>query len=437
MPRFQPNESFWHDAIPVAPPRPLRGARRADVVVVGGGYAGLSCALALKRRAPATRVVVLEAHHVGFGSSGRNAGMVLHGLHPERARRFGRDAVRFTYEQVVGAVDTIARWSREYGFDCELERDGYLDVALHPAHLRRLAAKARVYRDYGQDYDLLDARAVQNEIRVPDFLGAGLYPHAAQLHPGKYVVGLKAAALREGVELYEGTPVLGLDPGPSVRARTPEGHVEAGAAVLALNAYHPASGLPRGNRAVSLFSFIVLTEPLGARLAETLGWERGCGYSDLRRLHNYVRRVGDRLLFGGRVRYRFGTALSAAQARQMYGWLEQELRARFPMLGGVRVSHRWCGSVAFNLAQYPTLGALGRHGNVFYSLGYSGLGVSLATLAGRVLADLCLGRGDRWDGLIYLRDKQFPLPPEPFRFLGFTGKYWWMRFLDWRDRRGR
>lgn len=436
MPRFQPNQSFWHDAISVEPARPLRGALRADVVVVGGGYTGLACAVALKRQQPGMRVVVLEAHYVGFGSSGRNAGMVLHGLHHERAGRFGCDAVRYTYEQVVGAVDTIAQWSQGYGFDCDLERNGYLDIALFPGHLKRLEAKARLYRDYGQDYELLDAKALQAEIRVPAFLGAGLYPHAAQLHPGKYIMGLKAAALQEGVELFEGTPVLGLRPGARVRVRTPEGEVDAGAAVLALNAYHPASRLPRRNRVVSLFSFIVLTEPLGARLNQTLGWAKRWGYSDLRHLHNYVRLVDDRLLFGGRVRYRFGTSLAPEQARRMYSWLSDELSARFPMLAGVRVTHRWCGSVAFNLAQYPVMGALGRHANVCYSMGYSGLGVSLATLGGRVLADVCLDQGDRWEGLIYLKDKQLPLPPEPFRFLGFTGKYWWMRWQDEKDRRG-
>jgi len=432
---FQPNQSHWHeviDAAPVTPSTPLEDRLNVDVVLIGGGYTSLMCALSLKKQQPNLNVVVLEAHYIGFGSSGRNAGMVLHELHHERANRFGKDAVGFTYEQVVGVTDTIESLSQTYDFDCDLERNGYLELALYPSHVEDLQTKQKLYDSYQQDFRVVDQRELQNEIHNPEFLGAGLYPHAAQLHPAKYILGLKQAVLQEGVQIFEHTPVESLQQSERVLLKTPQGIVESDAAVLGLNAYHPASGLtPMHNRVVSLFSFIILTEPLGSRLKDTLGWQKRWGYSDMRYLHNYARLVDeDRLLFGGRVRYRFGTALTSAQEQQMYRKLTDEFFKRFPMLKGTRIDHQWCGSVAFNMTQSPTMGVAGKHRNIFYSLGYSGMGVSLASLGGQVLADLFLGHRDRWEGLIYLQDKHFPLPPEPFKFFGFTGKYWWMRWQD-------
>lgn len=433
---YQPNHSYWLSEIELQPTAALSGDIRVDVALVGGGYTGLVCALFLKRLRPDLKVAVLESHYVGFGASGRNAGMVLHELHSDRAARFGKNAVRFTYEQVVGAVDTIDRLCKDYGFDCELERNGYLELALCPAHFKRLAERERTFKEYGQPLRVLDRSAMQREIRSPAFWGALLYPHAAALQPAKYVLGLKKAILQEGVQLYEGTPVLSLLPGERVVLTTPQGKVQAGAVVLGLNAYHPASDIrPLHNRVVSLFSFIVLTEPLGARIEETLGWGKRWGYSDMRHLHNYVRPVADRLLFGGRVRYRFGTYLPPEQELPMYEQLKREFSRNFPMLQDVRFTHQWCGSVDFNWRRSPIMGVAGKHRNLYYSMGYSGMGVSLATLGGQVLADLYLGKRDRWEGLIYLNDAQWPLPPEPFKFLGFTGKYWWMLWQDWLDGR--
>lgn len=441
-PKFQPNQSYWRHVIDASnePPLPsLKDHLNVDVALIGGGYTSLMCAWSLKKQQPNLSVAVLEAHDIGFGSSGRNAGMVLHDLHDNRVNKFGKDAVRFTYEKVVGVIDTIQTLTQTYEFDCDLEQNGYLELALYPSHVKDLEAKQKLYADYGQDFRVIDQQELQSEIHNPAFMSAGFYPHAAQLHPGKYILGLKKAALAEGVQLFERTPVESLRQGETVQLKTSQGSINASAVVLGLNAYHPASGLaPMHNRVVSLFSFIVMTEPLGSKLKDTLGWQKRWGYSDMRHLHNYVRLVDeDRLLFGGRVRYRFGTSLNLQQEQQMYQQLSEEFFKRFPMLSGTRIDHRWCGSVAFNMTQTPTMGVTGRHQNIYYSLGYSGMGVSLATLGGQVLADLYLGRGDRWEGLIYLEDKHLPLPPEPFKFIGFTSKYWWMRWQDFLDSRSK
>jgi glycine/D-amino acid oxidase-like deaminating enzyme len=423
---------FWSDALDTAHLEPpLQENVDADVVLVGGGYTSLVTAYFLKRLLPDIELVLLEANSVGFGGSGRNAGMVLHEAHFERVRELGSKAVRFTYDQTVAVVDLIEQIAREANFDCELERVGYMDVALYPAHQRIIDETWKEYRELGIQLERLGQEEVQAAIRSRRFTGALRFPNAAVIHPGKYVAGLKKAAKESGVRIFEQTPAMKIREGTDVEVLTPEGRVRSRKAILGLNAYMPASriGVVR-DRAVSLLSFIILTEPLSDDLWKELGWEGREGWVDLRRLHNYVRVTGKRILFGGRVLYHFGVE-SPQQSEAIYDRLHRELLKTFPCLEGVSISHRWCGPVAVTWRRTPLVG---KSGNIHYALGYTGMGVSLGTLCGRVMADLVLGDDRRWNELAYLRDRMLALPPEPFRFLGFQGRYYGMRLWDAMDR---
>lgn len=181
---------------------------------------------------------------------------------------------------------------------------------------------------------------------------------------------------------------------------------------------------------MTLFSFIILTEPLNERHWKEIGWRGRQGYSDKRRVHNYARLTGKRILFGGRVQYHFG--LQSPETRdEMFLNLRRELVTTFPSLKGVAITHRWCGPVAITWRRTPMIGQVR---NVHFALGYSGTGVSLDTLSGRVLSDLVAGNEEPWSDLLYLRDPIAPLPPEPFRYFGFQGGYVGMHFLDFVDR---
>ena len=428
-----PNDSFWAEAIERDDLEPaLETERTADVVCVGGGYTSLVTAYLLKKRDPSLDVAVVESDYVGFGASGRNGGMVLAEPHLDRLTRHDAETIRFTHDQTVRSVDFIDELTQEEGFDCELERTGYLDIALYPSHQRELEHKQKACGELGIELEVLDERAMGDAIRSEKFLGALAYPQSAMLHPVKYVMGLKRAALRRGVRVFERSHVRAIaQDASSVTVRVDGGSIQCERALLGLNAYQPASGLGVvRDRAVSLFSFIILTEPLSERHWRAIGWEGRQGYCDARRLHNYVRLTGQRILFGGRVQYHFGLE-SPATLERMYDELHRALLATFRCLEDVGISHRWCGPVALTWRRTPVLGHEGR---IWFALGFSGMGVSLATLSGRVLADLMLGNEEPWSNLLYLKDPMMPLPPEPLRFLGFQGGYLGMRLMDALDR---
>lgn len=361
--------------------------------------------------------------------------MALHEPHLERARKRGVERVRFTYDETVRTIDWIEQLGREEGFGCELERTGYLEIALYPKHERENEKKERDCRRAGIELEVFDREKMRSTIRSERFGGALHFPKAAILHPGKYVSGLKKAALAKGVRLFEESPVENVvDDGRGYEVVTARGRIRAETLVVGLNAYLPAArlGIVR-DRAVSLFSFILLTEPLSEARWKEIGWSGRQGYTDKRRVHNYVRLTGKRILFGGRVRYHFGLE-SPRGIEQLFAELKRELLKTFPSLTDTAITHRWCGPVAITWRRAPEIGRTGRNGRAFYALGYSGMGVSLATLSGRVLSDLVEGRDASWENLLYLHDPVAPLPPEPFRYLGFQGGYLSMRFMDFLDR---
>ena len=326
---------------------------------------------------------------------------------------------------------TIRRSGSSIGSTSSLERTGYLEIAFHPVHVRRIKELHVRARQVGIGLPFLSGDEIRDRLHSERFIGALLHPRAAMLHPGKYVAGLKAAVLKAGVRLYEQTWVTGITEGEEVRVITEAGSVHAPKAVVGLNAYLPASGLRAvPDETVSLTSFIILTEPLSDSVWSELGWEGRAGYSDFRRIHNYVRLTGKRILFGGRVLYHFGVE-SPAKIGRIYERLRTEMVRTFPCLEDVGIAARWSGPVAITRRRTPFIG---RTGNIFYAMGYSGMGVSLGTLAGRVLADIVVGNEDRWRDLLYLNDRDWALPPEPFRYLGFQASYYAMRLGDWLDR---
>ena len=252
-----------------------------------------------------------------------------------------------------------------------------------------------------------------------------LDPSAGRANTAALVRGLRVPLVERGVEIYENTAVSRIEEGATVTLTAASRTVRARAVVLATNAYTPALGYFRAG-ILPLHSHVVATAPLPAELWRSLGWSAHDGFSDdLDRIGYGCRTAGGRLLFGGgsnsAYTYRFGGSTRAVRPpARAFESVERRLGDYVPSLATAStIAHRWSGPLAITLDRVCSIGVMGRGNNVYYALGYSGHGLALAALAGRVLSDLYAGDHDPWRDLPFYQRRLLPMPPEPLRWAGY------------------
>lgn len=391
----------------------------ADVAIVGAGYTGLSTALALRRAG--IDAVVLEADFAGAGASGRNAGHLTPTIGkdlPTVLRLFGRERAAALLRFAEQAVAHAERVMKTHAIDCDYQASGLLLAAVHPGQTPKLRRAAEVGASLGGRMRFVDAGEMR-ERRLPPAFVCGVHEEVGgTLDPGRYVLGLRRAALGAGVRLHEDTPVVAVDEGPRVRLRTPGGTVTADRVVIATNGYTPRLGWRR-RAVIPLMCSLFETEPLDAGRRERLGWPGGEGiYTAHETLESY--RVSARgSIVGGvkLVRYGYGSRLPEANDRQAFAAIEAAFRERFPMLREVAMRHFWSGWMGYAPDFLPLIGVGGAHRNVHHAIGFAGHGVAQATLAGDLLAEQLQGRTHPLARALDRRT--FSWPPEPIRWLAF------------------
>jgi glycine/D-amino acid oxidase-like deaminating enzyme len=393
----------------------LDGDRSADVVVIGGGYAGLWTAWQLRERGAS--VAVLEADLCGHGPSGRNGGFceTLWTQFPELAERFGRERALAAARASSESVTAIGAWCEAQGVDAWFTRAGYLQVSTTPAHdavVDRVLAAAPADK-----VQPLDAAAVRARCDSPRFR-RGLYvPDDATVHPARLALGLRARVRAAGADVFERSRVRALQVSPTeVSVRTNGGSVRAGAAVLAINAATRGLAPLRARLSVTS-SHIVLTEPVPDVL-EAIGWTGGESVADSRTFLHYLRTTRD-----GRILFGWGGGRLAMGAR-LHGRVEvdgavaaetrEHLVATFPGLRGRAVTHAWGGPIDVSPSHLPQIGSF-PGAPVHYAFGFTGNGVGPSHLAGRALA--ALASGERSE-LALVEDAPVKVPPEPLAWLG-------------------
>jgi glycine/D-amino acid oxidase-like deaminating enzyme len=388
-------EPWWTVEAPPDPPEAaLSGEVRADAVVVGGGLTGLWTALALRERSPGLDVVVLEAMRCGDGASSRNGGF-LHGYRSSLARLvdvFGREGALEVARSCDGVVDAV----RALGEDVWLRDSGMLLVSSAPAHDAQLRREVDAAGALGLAGEAVELGRDEVPFRSPLPRGAIRYRDGATVQPARLVRALRRAALRAGVRLYEGSPVVELAPG---RVRTAAGSVRADEVVLATNAW--ATRVAPAARRLAVFrSAIVLTAPVDD-LEARLGWAGAEPVYDGRTYLSYFRTTAD-----GRV------LMGSASGRVERA--ERALRAFFPGLADVAVEHAWEGAIDVSSDRFPFFATIPGT-RVHYGAGYTGNGVGPSWLGGRLLASLVLGEPVS-SPLVHRAPAR--LPPEPLRTLG-------------------
>ncbi|WP_310388267.1 FAD-binding oxidoreductase [Roseateles sp.] len=385
----------------------LNEAITADVAIVGGGLAGLSAAIELAEHG--LQVVLLEAHEVGSGASGRNGGQALAGLACDQGEieaQLGLEEAQRIWAMSLEAVQMIRQRSAEFGIDCEWQ-SGYLSLATNARKARELqASAAAMSRNYGFEQRWIDGQELPDWIDSPRF-AAGLFDaDSGHLHPLKYCLGLSLAAKARGVRIYEHSAVTQLAQGQSVRLTTAHGSVKAKQVLLAgnvlLQEIAPDLAPSLSQRIMPVGTYIACSERLDAQRIKALIPSRAA-VCDTNFVLDYFRPTADqRLLYGGRVSY------STASPRDLKQSMQQRLLSTFPQLQGVSMDYAWGGFVDISMNRAPDFGRLGANANVYYLQGFSGHGLALTGLAGRVVAEAISGDAGRFDCFARLRHRPFP-----------------------------
>jgi gamma-glutamylputrescine oxidase len=390
---------------------PLQGAgATCDVAIVGGGLAGLSAAIELRDRG--FDVVLLEALQVGWGASGRNGGQAIHGLACEPAAieaQLGADAARRVFAMSIEALDLMRQHCARFAIDCDW-RDGHLAVATSERKARALRVSAdELASRYGYPLQWIGRDELPRWIASPRYV-AGLYDaRSGHLHPLKYCFGLARAATGLGVRLHENTVVARIDSGrASVTLHTAEGaSLRARQLLLAGNVYlqelAPAIAPQLATRIMPVGTYIVCSEAMPPALADAL-IPCGAAVCDTNFVLDYFRITADyRMLYGGRVSY------STATPPDLPTSMGKRMAATFPQLHGVGVEYAWGGFVDISMNRAPDFGRVPQLGDqVYYLQGFSGHGLALTGLAGKLVAEAMAGDATRFDTFARLKHRPFP-----------------------------
>lgn len=362
----------------------------ADVCVIGAGFGGLSAALELAEQGKS--VIVLEGARIGFGASGRSGGQAINGFEDgidEYVEQFGFEMTQKLWAMSLEAIDIIDERIAKYGIQCDWKK-GYATLALNHRRMDDLLAIEKSSREvfgYG-NMQLWDKAQLKQYLGSDIYVGGLFDSNSGHLHPLNYCLGLAKACLDLGVQIFEHSPVVDMKTqGDKVMLKTKKAQVTAQNVVIATNAY--IAGLPRSihrgtaRKILPVESFIIATEPLEQTVADSV-INNGMSVCDNNLLLDYYRLSADnRLLFGS----------DSSSNKDMVQVMRRNMLKVFPQLADVNIDYGWGGPIDMTMNSQPHFGRI--KPNIYFAHGYSGHGVALTGLAGRIIAEAILGNDER------------------------------------------
>lgn len=380
----------------------LKGDADADACIIGAGYTGLSCALHLAQAG--LKVIVLEAEHAGFGASGRNGGQVIPGQRVDQIeleRRYGQDHARKLASLALEAQSMVRSLINAHKIDCGV-KSGHLTAAIRDSHARELQ---HYVEHLERHYNYKSARYVPAGemsafVNTPIYRGGLFDSDGMHLHPLNYASGIAIAAEAAGATIFHGSRVLNVEDGPTRRVRTADGTITTKFVVYACNAY--LEGLNRKLEAtiMPISNYVAATESLSADAAKAL-IPSDAAIADTKFVLDYYRLSRDnRLVFGG------GETYGATDASDAAHFVRPCIERVFPQLKGIRIDYAWGGRLAITMPRLPHVGRLSP--DTYFAQGYSGQGIAIATLCGKLIAEAICSQAERFDVMANLRIPRLP-----------------------------
>src|SRR5438874_3233875 len=427
MTRF--NESnYWLGTASMPTGTPGELPSRVDVGIIGAGFTGLSAARTLAK-AGAT-VAVLEANTVGSGASSRNGGMVLTGMKLDistLASRYGIETAKRMYAASLASIDLVEQVVREENIDCNFSRCGHLEVACKQSHFDSYARSAEVIaKEFNHQLRIVRRSQLSEEIGSGIYFGGMVDETSAGLNPARYVSGLAQSALRGGASIYENARALQITrtSGRDFQVKTNRGDLFAREILIATSGYTSNATPNLQKKIIPIGSFIITTEPLRDSLARELSPRNRMIYDSKHYLHYYRLTPDNRMLFGGRAAFFPETETTIQTSAEI---LRRDMIKVFPQLSDTKIEFAWGGTLDFC---FDTMPHAGRSDGMYYSLGYAGHGVAMATYLGIKMAETISGGPSD----VPFANIAFPGAPlglyngKPW-FLPFAGAYY--KVLDW------
>ncbi|MGR6429809.1 NAD(P)/FAD-dependent oxidoreductase [Rhizobium sp. PAMB 3174] len=401
------SHGLWEKTAPSAPETSvLRGDFLAEVVIVGGGFTGMSAALHLA--AAGRRVIVLEGAEIGFGGAGRNVGLINAGMWvmpDDLPGELGEVHGERLLTMLGGGPKVVMDIIDRHGIACELERSGTLHCAVGEAGLKEISERERQWRKRGAPVSLLDAAETARLVGTDAYAGALLDRRAGTLQPLAYVRGLAHAAVAAGATIHTGSRVTGCKrSGAAWTVRTPDGSVAAPWVIVATDAYSTGPWASVRQEQVHLPYFNLATRPLSPDLLQTILPEKQGAWDTKEILSSFRLDQAGRLVFGS-----VGALRNTGRAVHV-AWAKRSLKRLFPALGPVEFESEWFGMIGMTDNALPRFHRFAK--NVVGFSGYNGRGIAPGTVFGRALAELVLGKLDEADLPLPLTElKSEPLRP--------------------------
>jgi glycine/D-amino acid oxidase-like deaminating enzyme len=434
-----PRDIVWFDGPGEMGPT-LWGNQEADVAVVGGGFTGLAAAYFIKQRFPKKRIIVLEAEHIGFGSSSRNSGGVSgvmgHNYYNQKTK-FGTEKMLQLQPLIKQSFALVEQLVAEHGIKCDYERIGRLLVAETDRQAKRLEDEYKAAKEAGARIEWFDRKGAREQFGCLDILAAVRYPDEGVMDPVKFVRGMKQVVTSLGVEVYEHSRCMQMVPGtktsPKIFLYTNGGCVHANDVVLATNAYRDPLNL-FSYKVLPFYIYNIATEPLSKAQLDAFQCPSGRGNVFGTTNMYWARRI----TADNRVNFAKCDAFYFYNIDKDYSHNVKEFQnqynlmvKKFPFLKGIRMTHAWGGLIGITLDFLPFVGCAGKHRNIYYSLGYNGCGLAPAQLAGKMIAAMMAGEKSDLTENILINRKPLGVPSALLTYLGSNAYKLTFKVEDW------